>query len=186
MLNDVVRLLAVLRGRTLFTFSGADGRLPLTTAPQFLQAELRSGSRGTLADASIGLRTALALPTIIEIVVIVLAAVVLFGIVRRIAIAAAFAQPVLRRWRLLAIILTGGGVLQGLTDTVVGRFIWANVTGDASDQAKAAFLGGDYSGIGLALPNWPVPLILVGVVAGSLAIAFRSGADLERQTVGVI
>ena len=183
-LNDALQAVTILRGRTLFVSGGVDGQLPLTHAPQFLQADLREGAHGTLADASLGLRMACALPNLIEIAVILAAAVLLFGIVRRIATAAVFTTPVLRRWRALAIVLIGGGLVQGIADTIGTGYLWQHVRGVG--PAQTAFLGGDYQGIGLAGPNWPIPVILIGVIAATLAIAFRAGADLERQTVGVI
>lgn len=185
-LSNLIQVVTIVTGRTLLTFGGADGRLPLTHAPQFLQADLRPGARGSLAEASFGLRLACALPTMIQIVTVLLAAVLLFGIVQRVATAAVFTPPVLRRWGILAGVLVVGGVLQGLADTFAISWIISSTSLDVSDRAKAAFLGGDYQGLGINLPSWPVPVILIGIVAASLAIAFRAGADLERQTVGVI
>jgi hypothetical protein len=46
--------------------------------------------------------------------------------------------------------------------------------------------GADYPGIGVDFSHWPFYMILVGIVAAATTAAFRSGARLEEEVVGVV
>ncbi|MFP7761857.1 hypothetical protein [Marisediminicola sp. LYQ85] len=181
-------MVTILTGRTLLTFGGADGRLPLEHLPQLLQADLRQGSSGTLADADLLLRILSATPALIETMIIVAATVFLLRALRRIASSEPFHPMVLRHWKLLASILIGGGILQGLADTAAGAYLFTHisVTAQFDPAQRNEFLGGDYVAIGTNLPQWPVTTIVAGFVALALMTAFRSGAKLERDVDGVV
>jgi hypothetical protein len=53
-------------------------------------------------------------------------------------------------------------------------------------EQQDAFLGGDYQSIGTNLPQWPVSVIVAGLVAAALTAAFRAGARLEDDVDGVV
>jgi hypothetical protein len=46
--------------------------------------------------------------------------------------------------------------------------------------------GADYLGLGVDFSHWPFYMILVGIVAAAITAAFRSGARLEEEVVGVV
>jgi hypothetical protein len=85
----------------------------------------------------------------------------------------------------VSLILIIGGVIQGIVDsiTVQGIFDLAS----AGYQGGGEFpLGADYSGIGTNFPQWPFFMILLGIVAAAIATAFRAGAQLEDEAVGIV
>ncbi|MBM7847110.1 hypothetical protein [Arthrobacter roseus] len=47
-------------------------------------------------------------------------------------------------------------------------------------------MGADFPEIIVALPHRPILMMLLGVIAAALAIAFRSGARLESEVEGVV
>jgi hypothetical protein len=184
-LNDAVRAITITTGRSLFVFGGADGRLPLTYLPQLLQAERRDGSTGFLVDAPSWLRLLCASPAVVHAVTIALAAVVVIQIVRRIAAAQPFAKTVLRNWTRVSLILIIGGVIQGIVDSIAVQAIFDLAS--VGHQGGGEFpLGADYSGIGTNFPQWPFFMILLGIVAAAIATAFRAGAQLEDEAVGIV
>jgi hypothetical protein len=183
-LVDLMGVITMTTGRVLFTSGGADGRLPLSYLPQFLQADLREGTTGYLIDAPLWFRVLCSSPTLIHAVTIVLAAVVFIHILRGIASGRPFAPSVLRDWSRVSVVLIVGGVLQGLVDTVAGVVIFSLANAGRS-MGEHPF-GADYSGIGVDFPQWPFYMILVGIVAAAIAAAFRSGARLEEEVVGVV
>jgi len=61
-LGDIMRVITISTGRSLFSFAGSDGRLPLSQLPQLMQADLRPGTSATLADADLSLRLLCASP----------------------------------------------------------------------------------------------------------------------------
>ncbi|PPH43116.1 hypothetical protein C5D09_15135 [Rathayibacter sp. AY1C9] len=190
-LTALLQTWTVTTGRTLLVFGGADGRLPLRSLPQLLQAEPREGTAPTLADAALSLRLLGALPSLLQAVTIVLAAVFLLRVLRGIAAGRPFDPFVLANWRRLSLALLIGGVAQGLADTAAGLYLSSGIgllfaAGRVTDEQRDAFLGGDYQAIGTNLPQWPVPVLLAGVVALALTAAFRAGAKLERDVDGVV
>lgn len=190
-LASLVRAITIITGRTLFAFGGADGRLPLVYLPQLLQADLREGATGTLTDAALSLRLLGAVPSLVEVAVIAVAAVALLRVVKGVSRAEPFGATVLANWRLLTLALLGGGILQGLADTVANVYLSSSIglllgAGRVTPEQRLEFLGGDYSGIGVNLPQWPLAIIVAGLVALALDAAFRAGARLERDVDGVV
>lgn len=184
LVNDAMRAITITTGRTVFAFGGADGRLPLSYLPQLLQADLREGETGYLTDAPLWLRLLCASPAVLHAITIALAAVVIIQIVRRIASAQPFAKSVLRNWTRLSLVLIVGGIVQGIVDTIAGSTIFGlSASGMAGGDHP---LGADYSAIGTNFPQWPFFMILLGIVAAAIATAFRSGARLEEEAVGVV
>jgi hypothetical protein len=183
-LNDLVRVVTVSTGRVLIALGGAEGRLPLSALPQLLQADLREGTTGYLTDAPWGLRLLAASPAAIHAVTVLWAALVLTRILRHIAGAKPFDVPTISGWRQLTIILVIGGIIQGLADTFA-VFEISNLSMQSMSTGKH-LLGADYSGIGVNIPQWPILLIVLGLVAGSIAAAFRAGARLQEEAHGVV
>jgi len=46
--------------------------------------------------------------------------------------------------------------------------------------------GASYSGLSFNAPDVPWMLMLLGIIAGALALAFREGARLEEEVAGVV
>ena len=156
-----------------------------------MQADLREGATGTLADAALSLRILCATPFLVQAIAITFATVALLRILKGVAWARPFSTDVLKNWRLLTLALLGGGVLQGVMDTVANVYLASSIgllfgAGAIMPEARNEFLGGDYEGISVDLPQWPIAFIVAGLVALSLHAAFRTGARLERDVDGVV
>ena len=189
--SDATRVITITTGRVLFAMGGADGRLPLSHLPQLLQADLSEGASGTLADADLSLRLLSALPAVLHAVTIVLATVFLLRALRGVALARPFDAFVLTSWRRLSIALLAGGIAQGLADTAATTYLNTRIgllfgAGQVTPDERDAFLGGDYQSIGTNLPQWPVAVVVAGLVAAALTVAFRAGARLEEDVDGVV
>lgn len=190
-MSDVTQAITIMTGRVLFALGGSDGRLPLNHLPQLLQADLRAGASGTLADADGWLRVVCAVPSLIHAVTIVLGTVFLLRALRGIAQARPFDLYVLTNWRRLSVVLLAGGVLHGLADTVATVYLASGIgllfgSGRVSSEQQELFLGGDYQGVGTNIAQWPIPVIIAGLIALALAAAFQAGARLEKETDGVV
>jgi hypothetical protein len=190
-INDLTDAISTISGRALLSFGGGDARLPLDRLPQLLQADLREGAHGTLADLDLGMRILGAAPSFIHAITVVAAALLLVGILNRISLGHPFSAAVLRRWRWLPIVLLAGGALQAVIDTVATVYLGSHLgllfgTGVVSPEERATFLGGDYVSVGTNTPQWPIPILLAGVIALALAIAFRSGSQLAEEADGVV
>lgn len=173
-IGNLATAVAIVTGRSLFTFGGADPQLPLTSLPQLLQADVRPGHTYTVTDLAPGLRVLCASPSIVAAGTIAVAVVLLVGVLNRIAAGRAFDPPVRRRLALLSAVLIGGGLLQGLLDTAAIAAVVASVDQEA------------ISGIGTTPPDWPWTLIVVGVAVTALGAAFTEGARLKEDAVGVV
>lgn len=188
---SLLQVVTIVTGHALLTTGGSDGGLPLATLPQLLQADLREGATGSLADAALSLRLLCASPFLIQAILFTTASVALLRIIERVSAAEPFGAPVLKNWRLLTIALLGGGVLQGILDTVANIYLASNIgllfgAGQVTHEQASRFLGGDYEAIGTNFPQWPLAIIIAGLAAFALSSAFRMGAQLERDVDGVI
>ncbi|MBB2975708.1 hypothetical protein FHX49_001275 [Microbacterium endophyticum] len=189
--NDLVRAFTTVTGRTLLTFGGADGRLPLSQLPQLNQADLREGAAGTLADLDFGARVFAAAPSMIEALTVMFAFFLLLRVLKGVALAAPFSAPVLSGWRRLTMVLLVGGCVQVLVETAASVYIASRMgllfgAGQVMPEDQEAFLGGDYVIVSAALPQWPIAILIAGLVAWALASAFRAGAKLEADVDGVV
>lgn len=157
---------------------------PLTTLPQFLQAELTPGTTGDLTDLGLGTRLLCATPTAINLVTIVLAGLLVAGIISRIQKGQPFSAAVLRGWRRLGGVLVVGGGLQTVMAMVAVGVLASMVAHE--DVHPSLVFGASYSGISINGPDVPWMLLLLGIIAGAIALAFREGARLEEEVVGVV
>lgn len=120
-------MITITTGHALLAGGGTDGRLPLSFLPQLLQADLREGATGTLADAALSLRILCATPFLVQAIAITFATVALLRILKGVAWARPFSTDVLKNWRLLTLALLGGGVLQGVMDTVANVYLASSI-----------------------------------------------------------
>ena len=190
-LGDLVRTVVTSTGRVLVTFGGADPRLRLSDLPQMIQADLREGATGTLADLDLGMRLLGAAPSLVHAVTVALAAWLLLRVLRGISGGTPFSPRVLGSWSRLSVVLLAGGVLHALLETAAVVYLSSRIgllfgVGRVTSEQSEAFLGGDYQGIGIDVPHWAVPVLVAGLVALALTTAFRAGARLERDVDGVV
>lgn len=181
----------LITGRFLWTDGNVEPGLPLEDLPILTSTELRPGTSATMEDADLFLRWANAIPLFLEAATVVVAAWLLLRVLRRVAQREAFSTKTISHWKALSLTLMIGGVLIGLVNTFATLYTSAHVglwpsTGQHDPAAQADFLGGDYVGINIDFPYWPISLIVAGLVALALTTAFRAGAQLERDVDGVI
>ncbi|MBF4623259.1 hypothetical protein [Clavibacter sp. VKM Ac-2872] len=195
---DASRAISTVTG--LHVAFGIDPRLPLSDLPQLARADLRPGAAGTLGDADLLLRILGAVPSLIHAITVVLAVAWLLRALRGIAQGQPFHAFVVANWRRLALTLLGGGVLQVVAGGIATAYLAAGLGLGAPTVALSAFgtfglgglggpqtfLGGDYTDVMSAPVEWPVDLLLAGLVALALTAAFRAGARLAEDADGVV
>jgi hypothetical protein len=189
-LVSLIQAVTTLTGRTLLTFGGADGSLSLTHLEQVIYAQPADGSAVHLSEADLAFRVLSALPSVLQAITFVAAAVALLPILKAVSSGSPFAPTVLRNWRRVALALVGGGVLQGLADTAAVVYLSTHLgllgAVPLSPAERAEFLGGQYSVVSVDIPHWPIMTILAGIIAFTLMLAFRAGSRLERDAVGIV
>ena len=183
-LTNLIQLTITATGRFIFFFWESDTRMPITALPQVLHADLAAGTDGYLSDVPGWLRALCATPTVANTLTVLLAAILVAGIIQKIAHGQPFNQRVVRNWKLLSFLLVIGGALEGVLDTVAGQSLMGS-NGQA-DENGAFELGAQHVILIIDSPQWPVLLMLCGVISAALAIAFRSGARLETEVDGVV
>lgn len=184
-LADGVQVFVMTTAYPLFTATGLNGTIPVTYLPQIAEARLREGTTpGLLGDVAVWLRVLSATPTMIHGLTIVVAAGLVTRIMNRIARRQPFEPSVLRGWQRLAAVIIGGGLLQGVLNTVSWWVIFGPTNAPRPNHELP--LGADYQLIIGAFPYWPVFFILTGVIAAAIGAAFTAGARLEREVEGVV
>lgn len=181
LLGSLTSFVTVLTGRVLFASGGAEQRLPLTSLPQVVQAELQEGYTGFLTDVPLWLRLFCASPLVVEAVMIAAAGLLVARILRSIGSGDPFGPQVISALRRVAVVLLAGGFLQGILDLAAGRVLW-----NVSTDFTTVNIFDRYAVLNYAGPQWPWLLILLGVIAAALAVAFRQGARLQEETVGIV
>lgn len=170
----VFRAISILTGFTWFSAFGSDSWIPPTALPLVGQLELAENPRleVTVIPVWIRLLSALAIATTAGS-----ASVALWltrSAVARIGEGEPFHPDVVRSLRTISAVLVGGAVLRPLLDlaTITALLNWHD------SQAGVS--------IGLNPPHIPLTLLTVGLVAACLRVAFRSGAQLTEEAVGVV
>ena len=156
---------------------------PLTVLPQILQAELAPGATGDVTDVALWLRLLCAAPYVLNVVIVVLAGVVFDRIIDDVGRGQPFSSAVQRAWNRLSGVLVWGGLAQTALSTLAVVIIGGNLQDGLNGRS---LFGAEYYGIGLNAPDVPWMLIVLGIIAGALAIAFREGARLEDEVAGVV
>jgi len=185
-IGDLFGIFSITTGLVLINALGGDlaAHQSLTALPQILQADLAPGETGDLTDVDLRLRLLCALPTVINMVTIVLAGLLIAGIIARIQQGQPFSSAVQRGWQKLASVLGFGGILQTVA-AVIAVAVLARLRASQGPNGGGAF-GASYSGLGFNGPDVPWMLLLLGIIAGALALAFREGARLEEEVAGVV
>lgn len=160
-------------------------RQPLTSLPQIIQAQLAPDASGDLSDVGVGLRLLCAAPTVAHLITIVVAGLLMARIIGHIQEGRPFSSEVLRGWNLLGgALVVGGGLQTALSMVAVG--VLSVRLSQETDPYHVELFGAAYSVIGIAGPDVPWMLLLLGIIAGAVALAFRKGSMLEDEVVGVV
>jgi hypothetical protein len=156
--------------------------LPVAGMPQFSFAEV-NGRTIMAEEISVPVRWFSAAPSLLLIVMLVVTAVALGEIFRHVHAGDFFHPGVVRALRVIAVVLIGGAILHGLLDDAAWDAIAKEV---AAVQERLSGPGTSEGGISLDKPDLQLGLILLGAVAGALAIAFRRGGELAEEAEGVV
>jgi len=78
----------------------------------------------------------------------------------------------------------GGEILQAVAGTIAVAVLSSLV--QVGMRGGGGAFGASYSGLGFNGPDVPWMLLLLGIIAGALALAFREGARLEEEVAGVV
>lgn len=182
-LSVLLQALMTVTGRYLFTWGGADQRKPLVDLPQLLQADIRDGYSMFLEDLPAWLRMLGASPLLLHAVIVAAAVALVVRLCRRIASGDPFGRSARGTLTRLSLVLIVGGVAQGILDTIA-----VGVATNWISSRMFTSLGGDFAvqGLGTDLPNFPIMLIVLGIITAALAVAFREGARLREEMAGVV
>lgn len=167
------RAVTILTGLSPF---GENSWIPPSALPQLTQLELGGSADPRLQVTVIPLW--LRLLSVLALLVSAASAAAALWWTRRIVARIGGGEPfhpeVIRSLRVTAIALIGGALLRPLVDvaTIAGLMNWA------SSQRGTS--------LGLAPPELSLTLLTVGLVAACLLVAFRSGARLAEDAVGVV
>ncbi|PQZ95814.1 hypothetical protein CQ018_00480 [Arthrobacter sp. MYb227] len=183
-LANLIQLSITLTGRFIFFFWEPDTRMPITALPQVLRADVRFDADGYLTDVPSLIRALCATPTVTNTLTVLLSAIFVAGIIRKIAHGQPFDKKVVRNWKILGFVLVIGGTIEGILDTVAGQSLMG--AEGFPDENGNFELGAEYMILVVNSPQWPILLMLLGVISAALAIAFRSGARLEIEVEGVV
>ena len=171
-------------GRALLALGGADPRLLAESLPQFLQLEARDGVVLYIEDLPVWVRVLSMAPALVAGVVAFVASLFVVRLVRAIARGDAFGSQPRRALASAGVVCLVGGLLQGVLDTAAVAGLLSLTR--SSTQVDGTALTDLYRVMALDVPHWPVQTILVGAVACILLLAFRAGAELQEEAVGVV
>lgn len=135
-----------------------------------------------LGDVDLGVRVPIMAPVVLQTVLIIVVAILVVRLLSDISRGTGFRFRAQLTLKALTIVGIGGGLLQftvGIVAWRVGRGLWdldASVVGDYQVALISAF----------PFPQWPLVLILIGVVAMALGVAFRAAARSEQELEGVV
>ena len=169
-LATLIQLSTTLTGRFIFFFWEPDTRMPITALPQMLRADVHFDADGYGTDVPSWIRVLCATPTATNTMTVLPAAIFVAGIIRKIALGQPFDKKLIRNWKSLGLAFVIGGTIQGVLDTAAGQSLMgaAGVTHADGDFE----VGAEYTIPIVNSLRWPLFLMLTGVIAAALAIAF--------------
>ncbi|WP_454299176.1 hypothetical protein [Salana multivorans] len=174
----------IVTGRLLFALGeGANPYLRLDRLPQLMQADLREGSDGIrLVELDWWIRALAWLPSVLIGVSLALGAWWGIRVLREIGAGRPFTAPVLGGLRRTGLVLSLGGIAAGLVDVAANAVFAYTMTGIDRESSWSS----EYQVLGFTGGQWPLALIVVGVVCLAAGIAFRDGARLAEEADGVV
>jgi hypothetical protein len=183
-IGETVMLFSITTGLVLGNAIAGDLTVhaSIDTLPQVSQF-LMDGDGGDLTTVDLRIRLLCASPVLVDLVTVLLAAGLVTRIINRIGAGDSFAPDVPRRWRQLSAVLFAGGILQGVLNTLAVSIIQADPQAVLAPRAAADV---SVTAIGFGGSGWPWMLLVLAVIAGALAVAFRQGSRLQEDIDGVI
>lgn len=157
-------------------FTGWDP-MPVARIPQFSFAEA-DGRTIMASEIALPVRWFSAAPSLLLVAMLLVTALALGRVFRHMARGDFFHSGVVRALRVIAVVLVGGAIVHGFLDNAAWDAIAAEV-GEIQSR-------GSGGGLSLDRPDIQFGLILLGAVAGALAVAFRRGGELAEEAEGVV
>lgn len=172
---------AILTGWTaMMVVPNLHGWVPPTALPQINQLEIAGMDRLTIDVVPYGIRVLGASAVACEGVALVYAVI----LVRRITVLISGGRPFDPRVSVamarVSVVLVAGSILRGVLDVVTISAVHSWFETLVVEHIHAA--GGSLS----TSPEFPLALFVCGAVAGCLVVAFREGARLQEDAVGVV
>lgn len=132
-----------------------------------------------IRDAPLDVRVITLLPVAVQAVVVVLLTITTARVLAAISRGAAFTARARRSLKVLSVV----GIVGGLVQFGVGVLAWKVGSGwlDLDPEDPGVRL---YSH--MPFPEWPITLVIIGLLAAALGVAFRAGARLEEDLDGVV
>ncbi len=174
-LGALVLVATLARGGVPLALDGADPDVGLVEVGLVDEATPAAGRAPVLADVPLGNRLLFAVGPLVTAASWVVTAALVAGVLREIGAGRPFGARALRRLPRAALVL-GAGALVTLAADVVATFALLAAPGVVDDYERLATTGFDF----------PVTTLVCAVLVGALAVAFRQGAALERDLVGLV
>lgn len=174
--TGLIQAINIVRGRTI-GIGMADPPLAIRDLPQIIAADPGVGNTMTVLDLPVLVRLACALPSVLVAALTVTSALLLAGVLHSIARGHSFRAGTRLELARLSLTLILGGLLCGLAGLVA--FVVLTVHFARADD-------GPWDTFGIHGPSVPIFLIALGVVAAAVDYAFKDGARLEKEAVGVV
>ncbi len=135
------------------------------------------------ADPSLGVRVLFVAPAAVQTLLIIALALLLVRLLSDISRGMGFRAKAQRTLTAFSVVGIGGGLVQftvGIAAWQVGRERW--------DLPNPEFDGGYQAALinAFPFPQWPLTLILIGIVAIALGAAFRTGSRFEKELERVV
>ncbi|MGO1385066.1 MAG: hypothetical protein ACTHWA_00500 [Arachnia sp.] len=133
-------------------------------------------------DLSLGVWVLVMAPVVVQTLLIIALALLLVRLLSEISCGRGFQMRARRTLTAFSVVGIGGGLVQltvGIVAWQVGRGLWDPNPGLFDGGYQAALINA------FPFPQWPLTLILIGIVAIVLGVAFRDGAKFEQEFNGV-
>jgi hypothetical protein len=174
-LGFVLRIANIVAGRILLAFGDTDGSTTPATMPQVISIAV-DGQQVLLSDVPLYLRVLSASALAVEGAAIVIALLAVARILTKLAEGEPFSSVVQRNLRVVSIVLIVGSLLRWTLDLItINRLVdwW---------ESRPSHGGG----LAMDALQLPVTLLICGLIAGAMMVAFRQGAELEEDAAGVV
>ena len=135
-----------------------------------------------LGDVPFGVRIVTMLPVAVQVIALSALVVLTIRLLTAVSRGAALQTHARRSLIGLGVVGIGGGLMQFVIGAVaweVGHQWFAPNEGDLGPSAAALYNQ-------FPFPQWPLILILIGILAIALNVAFRAGAQFEQELEGVV
>lgn len=183
-IQGVLAAIAVIRGRT-WVLNGPDTPMSVQTLDQVEWIRGNVDAVVSVADLPAMTRVLLAMPALLVLTSLALAALVVVTVLREVARGASFSARARLGLGRVSLLFIVGGVVSAVTDQAA--LVSMRGALRALEERWVQELQADAPSVALTVvPSIPVLVIALGVIAAAALFALQDGATLEKEASGVI